>query len=159
MDRELPDLGGRRIERHVRRERILNEASGHEFGAEHIIEVSETFEGILDTTEHMQRQALACGHVYQIGQNLSRCHSCSAKAGHPVYVCATCAVSCPVTGEALCLRCSKLGLDGRRYSPAGLKQAKEMGLFDQPQPTRPCEILPSAAPRGRSLLRRLLEWW
>jgi hypothetical protein len=93
------------------------------------------------------------------GGYVARCNNCSNKAGHPVYICGTCAVTCPITGETLCRRCSKLGPDHRRYSPEGLQQAQKMGLFDhfQPQP-------PAGSPRGPqsrsfSVLLRFLEWW
>jgi len=150
MDEKPPDLGGRRVERHTRRDRVIDEESGHEFGAEHVTETSESFDGVIETVEHMTRRVLPCGHLHQIGQALARCDACSANAGKPMFVCQSCSIICPVTGASLCVRCTCLGPDGRRYSPAGLTQANKMGLFNSPSA--------ASAPR-QGWLARLLEWW
>lgn len=154
MDKDYPDLGGRRLEHHVRVDRILDVESGHEFGAEHATETSESFDGVVETVEYMTRRVLPCGHLHQIGQPLARCDACSANAGKPMFVCQSCSINCPVTGASLCVRCTCLGPDGRRYSPAGLKQAKKMGLFNSPSASR----APAGA-RRKGWLARLLEWW
>ena len=159
MPEGTDDLVGPKVARRVVRDRILDEASGHEFHTEESIETASTFDGSEEEVENRVRQLLGCGHVHQVGGYVARCDSCSKKAGNPVYVCGLCAVTCPVTGETLCRRCSKLGPDLRRYSPEGLQRAQDMGLFDHFQPQPPVGSPRGSLSRISSVFRRFLEWW
>jgi hypothetical protein len=156
-DNFIPGRANR--ERHIRRERIVDDVTGYEFGAVRIDEVSQTMDGVLETHSDTVKQALGCPHPYQFGEPVVRCDSCSEKAGHPIYVCSACAVTCPVTGAARCLKDSVLGQDGRRYSVEGLKQAKKLGLFDSVQPTPPCVPSRNHFSQFLSRLRRVMKWW
>ncbi len=158
MDKEPADLAGRRLERFIRRDRVIDEEFGHEFSAEVGSDSLVSFDGTVETVEHATRKLLPCNHLYQVGQSLAQCDACSKAKKRPVYVCRdSCSIVCPVTGSVLCLRCSRLGPDGRRYSPDGLKQAKKMGLFE-PHSSRGTS-LPSINTRCRGLLSWLLNWW
>lgn len=159
MPERMDDLGGGKVARRVIIERILDEVSGHEFHTEESIETAITFDGTEEEIQNHVRQLLGCGHVHQVAGYVARCKACSQKAGHPVYICGMCAVTCPVTGETLCHRCSKPGPDGRRYSPEGYKQAKSMALFAHSQPQPPADSPRSPRSRVFYLLRRFLEWW
>lgn len=158
---EGEDIFGRRLSREVVREQVVDETTGEEFVCEHISETLDRFDGAVESVRRTGGKLLACGHVHQPGQRMARCDACSKEAGQTVYVCEKCGVTCPVTGQSLCLRCTKLGPDGRRYSPKGFKQAKQMGLFRTNQEASPAFLSqPVCAPgRSRSLLKRLLEWW
>jgi hypothetical protein len=158
---ERDDLMGRILERRVYRESIGDESTGEEFTSEQSRETRETFDGSIETVESVNAKVLACGHVHLPEGVLARCDACSKEAGQTVYVCERCGVTCPVTGQSLCLRCTKLGPDGRRYSPKGYKHAKRMGLFQTNQETSPAFLSQTvcAPDRSRSLLKRLLEWW
>lgn len=148
---KLPNLAGNRISRRVRSDRVVDEL-GNTFGSEESIEVSETFDGVEEQREHVVRQLLACGHVHEVGAPLVKCDSCSAKAGRPAFVCESCAVTSPLSGQGICVRCSIMAPDCRRYSPKDFKRAKKMGLFDKPQNFSIC------TPSRGGLLTRSIAW-
>jgi len=161
MLRDDSSLCGRSLERRRIQERYVDARSGDEFTLEHLIETSESPDGPVETQEQVGVRVIDCNHLHRLGENIARCEGCSEKAGRPVYVCEKCAVTCPVTGQSLCLRCTKLGPDGRRYSPKGYKQAKKMGLFDRPPapvPQPPSPVCMASRPK-RNLVTRVLEWW
>ena len=158
---EGEDIFGRRLSREVVRERVVDETTSEEFVCEQINETLDSFDGTVETLRITGGKLLSCGHVHQPGQKVARCDACSEKAGRTVYICEKCGVTCPITGQSLCLRCTKLGPDGRRYSPKGYKRAKRTGLFQTNQETsRAFLSQPVCVPgRSSSLLKRLLEWW
>ena len=161
LDRNDASLFGRRIERRVIRSRVLDEPSGVEQADEEVEEIQETLDGAIEGIQVPFTRQLVCGHPHRPGEYLARCEACSEKAKRPVYVCEKCAVTCPVTGQALCLRHTQLGPDGRRYSPEGHKQAGRMGLFAQPSLTQTMPVSgPLCTPsRLGRLVGKLLEWW
>lgn len=152
---------GRHIERHVVRERVFDEFSGAEFANESMAETVESADGGIETLEHSDIRLLDCGHPHRPGQYVARCDGCSRNQRRPVLVCGQCAVTCPVTGESLCMRCTRPAPDGRRYSPQGHKQAERLGLFAAPRPVGAEQIPspPCVPARRRGLIVRLLEWW
>jgi len=168
---DLEALFGRRVEEHVFRERIVEEGSGAEFSGEGSKVVSVRFDGVLEILERLNKTLLPCGHLHRPGDILVRCDACSRRAGgRPVLVCPECAFTCPVTGQTLCVRCGKLGPDGRRYSRRGYRRARRLGFFTLPRIVPPPEQgppatdVPSTAPPAsyparKGFLRKLLEWW
>ena len=161
------DIHGRRVERRVISDIVTDENWGEEYAARAILETTQTFGGTVETNEESGVTMLACGHPHRPGGYLARCERCSQKAKRPVYVCAHCSVTCPVTGQSLCLRCTRPGPDGRRYSPEGYQWAQRAGCFDataaasSPTPSVPvcAPSRPVCAPSRQGLLSRLLEWW
>ena len=150
-----------RLERNVVRERIVDGVSGEEFTSEQTVETVETHDGTIQTIQNANAKLLMCGHLHRPGQLAARCDACSKKAGHTVLVCKACAVTCPMTGQTLCLRCTKPGPDGRRYSPQGYKMAQAYGALQPEAGTAGGGAAsPVCAPtRRNSLVSKLLEWW
>lgn len=157
------DAYKRRLERHVRRSRFLDPETGDELTCEQVSEVVERIDGTLETLEQENANFLHCRHLHRLGQSVSRCEPCSEGSGSPRYVCSACAVVDPVTGVSACLRCTRIGPDGRRYTETGLKMAKELRLFekrstDLQKPESPVATDGNRRVR-RGLFTRLLEWW
>lgn len=134
MFEDRPPLGGRQVERIIRRDRIIDPESGHEFSAEETIEVADTFDGVQEQLQSSVRQRLACGHVHQVGGYVAACECCSEKAGRPIYVCGICIVS-SATGQTLCRKCA-----GAQAVP-------------------PCVPARNLVTKLLSLVRRILDWW
>ncbi len=143
------------LERRVKRDLIVDTDHGETVLSEDAVEIRETANTALETTEDSIRQVLHCLHMHIPGQAVGICETCSAKAGETKYVCSRCQVTDP-TGESGCVRCTVVGPDGRRYTPKGLKKARRLGLFKQ-----------AAYPNGQTPRRlpflgwfqRILRWW
>ena len=162
------EVFGWSLSRDVSRDSMLDDQYATESVAESFKETKEWFDGRIDTVANAVARVLKCGHLHRLGDALVRCERCSSKAKRAVYVCERCGVTCPVTGQTLCLQCTELGPDGRRYSPRGYKRARRLGLFDLPTAelrapsAHPALCAPSRLGRrggGRGLLSCLLEWW
>ena len=152
------DLVGRRLERKVVRDRYVDLATGDEFIQQSINDVCRGVDGSIESVDGNEILVLSCGHALAPGHHpIVRCSSCSQASGFPVYVCPNCAITCPVTGAVLCMSCSTLAPDGKRYSAPGLKQAMQRGLFDGSKLSRPRNVF--GVNRLTRFLQRLLEWW
>lgn len=122
------------LERKVIEEIVKDSESGYEVGARRVQESVRSPDGLaIESKETRRRELMACNHLFDVGTPIAACAICSKQKGHPVYVCERCSVQCPMTGILVCKRHAVPGLDGRYYSPAGLKQAKKLGLFKGPQ--------------------------
>ena len=150
------DLFGRSIERRVKRHRVVDPKTGEEIVSSARMETSTGFDGAVEEIHEINLSMQDCGHVLKLGDTPTRCEGCSEREGRAVYVCQKCSVQCPVTGELLCVRCTVIAPDGRRYSLDGAKQAERAGWFDKPrsQPSQPV-----CSPSRKSLLDDLMEWW
>ena len=161
------DIFGRRIERRVMGEIFRDDVFDTDFDSRQVAETIETSDGTLEVSSLSHGTMHTCGHAHRPGQDIVRCEASSQKARRAVYVCPRCAFTCPVSGQTLCLKCGRLGPDGRRYSPEGLKQAERMGFFDRPTRApdagprfeQPSTRVVCAPRRGKSLWQSLVEWW
>lgn len=118
---------GRRLGRNVVVHRTLDALTGAETVTESVREVLETFDGVQETTVDEPSAVLHCGHLVRPGEPVARCEVCSRKAGNTVYVCAACAVQCPICGITLCQTHSRPASDGRRYCVKCLRKLPGAG--------------------------------